>query len=250
MHLSLVTWNLQGGDGVDTAIVTRKLAAMADAPPTVILLQEVHRGHVVALARALSMRALWRWKHWPIVRGIEGLGVLTSPRITRQRVLVVERAPFWSWARRIVVLVELDVDGERVVVVNAHLSPHGLGDKRTRQAERVRSALERFSPSVDGIIGGDFNDHPGDGGAAAFAQWGWQDAWRTVHGDLAEPAGATNWLGGESRIGRPPEQRIDYVFAPPTWRVDAADVPLSDGNDDWPLISDHLPLFVRLTRTT
>ena len=248
MQLSLVTWNLQGGDGVDTAMVARKLGA-GGTTPAVVLLQEVHRGHVVALARALRMRALWRWKHWPIVRGIEGLGVLTSGRITRQRTLVVERAPFWSYQRRIVVLVEFDHEGEPVVVANAHLSPYGLGDKRRAQAERVRAALERFAPGCPAIVGGDLNDHPGSGGAAAFAEWGWRDSWTVVHGDLPEPAGATNWLGGEPRIGRPPDQRIDYVFAPARWDVNAAAVPSSDGNDEWPLIADHLPLSVTLTRS-
>ena len=248
MHLSLVTWNLQGGDGVDTAMVARKLSADGTAP-SVVLLQEVHRGHVVALARALHMRAFWRWKHWPIVRGIEGLGVLTAGRITRQRTLVVEHAPFWSYQRRIVVMVEVVLEGERVVVVNAHLSPYGLDDKRQAQAERVRAALERFAPGEPAIVAGDLNDHPGNGGAAAFAEWGWRDAWAAVHGDLPEPAGATNWLGGEPRIGRSADQRIDYVFAPAGWDIGAAEVPPSDGNDEWPLIADHLPLSVTLTRT-
>ncbi len=59
-------------------------------------------------------------------------------------------------------------------------------------------------------------------------------------------AGATNWTAGH-RLGRPPTQRLDYVFAPPGWLVESCTVAVDATRlDDAAVLSDHLPVAATL----
>ena len=76
--LRILTWNVQGGQGVDVDAVVSVVRAAA---PEVVALQEVQRRQAAALAEALAMPARrWAWKHWPVVSRAEGLAVLTRHR--------------------------------------------------------------------------------------------------------------------------------------------------------------------------
>ncbi len=90
------------------------------------------------------------------------------------------------------------------------------------------------------MIAGDCNDGPDGPGPADFTAAGWIDAWMLDR--LADVDGSTNWTAG-TRLGRPPTQRLDYVFVPPGWLVlDAAVLAPPDRLDWFAERSDHLPL--------
>ena len=74
---------------------------------------------------------------------------------------------------------------------------------------------------------------------------GWIDAWTLDR--LVDVDGSTNWTAGDRR-GRPPTQRLDYVFVPPGWSVVDAAVLAAPERFDWfAERSDHLP-FVAAVR--
>ena len=94
------------------------------------------------------------------------------------------------------------------------------GGKRRSSSTRARR-LPRLP-----VIAGDCNDVPDGPGPADFGAAGWVDAWTLDR--LAGVDGSTNWTAGERR-GRPPTQRLDYVFVPPGWTVVDAAVLASRG---------------------
>jgi endonuclease/exonuclease/phosphatase family metal-dependent hydrolase len=238
----VLTWNVQGSHGVDTVAVADVIRrATAD----VVVLQEIQNRQTARLAAALGMAGrAWAFKHWTIARRAEGAAVLTTGRLVATTSFVLRRAPYWSWRRRVAIEATLELGAERRTVVGAHLSPHGAADWRRGEAELVlaRASAHAARP----IICGDLNDPPDGPAYNTFVLAGWADAWRAVHGDASEPAGATNWTAGRRR-GRPPTQRLDYVMAPPGWFVESCTVAVEpDRLDDAAALSDHLPVVARL----
>jgi endonuclease/exonuclease/phosphatase family metal-dependent hydrolase len=167
----------------------------------------------------------------------------------RSRPVIVHPALPWSWRRRIVLLAELEVGGRRLAVVDVHLSPHDLGTARLREVA-VTLAAARVARLIDDlVVVGDCNDLPGTTGPAGFVAAGWRDAWSVTHPAAAPREGVTNWTPGD-RTGRPPTQRLDYVFLPPSWRcveMRMAEPDPDRGWDDWARLSDHLPVAARLS---
>ncbi len=232
--MCIVTWNLQGSVGVDidgVADVVRRAA------PDVVVLQEVGWLQARRLARRVGMQRCWAFKHlgWPLP---EGLAVLTSHRLVAARSFVLRRAPWWDWRRRIAISAEVDRAGDRLNVINVHLSPHDDSDNRRREAALVVAAANRL-PRLP-VIAGDFNDLPDGPGPADLEAAGWADAWKLERLDGVD--GSTNWTAG-ARHGRPPTQRLDYVFVPAGWTVVDAAVLASVERLDWfAERSDHLPM--------
>lgn len=229
--ITVLTWNLQGSEGVDIAAVA---AVIRQSSPDVVLLQEIQRRQCRRLARSVGMSYGWRLKHlhwrtWP-----EGLALVSPHHLGGVRRVLLRRSLLWTWRRRIAVLGRVDVGGG-VHVANVHLSPYDE-DARLREAERVVAA----APGA--IIGGDCNDEPGGAAPQVFERAGWRDAWCAQHPDDA--GGATNWTAGDRR-GRSPTQRLDYVWLPPSLEAVAARVPVpADALDDFARLSDHLPVVV------
>jgi endonuclease/exonuclease/phosphatase family metal-dependent hydrolase len=236
---TVVTWNIPGSAGLDVAGVAEIVAA---AEPDVVVVQEIQRGQARRLGRALQMPSMrWAFKNlsWP---RREGLAVYTRHRIATSTSFVLRNAWFWNWRRRIALQAAIDCDGRLVDIVNVHLSPHDHREHRRREAhiviERVRGLASRP------IIAGDCNDLPGQPGPAEFVTAGWVDAW--MLDQLRDLDGSTNWTPG-ARLGRPPTQRLDYVFAPPDWTVlDAAVLATADRFDWFADRSDHVPLSATL----
>lgn len=250
-ELTLMTWNLQGSTGVDLDLV---VGTIGSADADVVVVQEIQRRQCRRLARRLGWSARWCFKHWPIVSRPEGMAVLTPHQLGHVSPFVVQHAAWWSWRRRVALDATVLVGPRPWRVMNIHLSPHGVTDRRTREVERVLERAQLVAP----LIAGDLNERPGGAVGRDLRRAGWRDAWATVHsgagGDPAHPSdgpltvdpGATNWTAGD-RTGRPPTQRLDVVFVPADWMVDRADV------IDRPLAalaagSDHLPLVVRVSR--
>jgi endonuclease/exonuclease/phosphatase family metal-dependent hydrolase len=233
--ITIVSWNVQGAQGVDVDGVADVLRAAA---PDVVLVQEVGWLQSLRVARRLGMARRWVFKHWRWP-GPEGLAVLTPHPLVDVQRFVLRREAWWDWRRRVAIGAVLDRSGESIAVLNIHLSPHDDQDDRRREAATVLDRAAAMSPSP--IIAGDYNDLPGGPGPGDFAAAGWLDGW-----SIADPPavgdGATNWTAGE-RLGRPPTQRIDYVFFPPGWRVvEAAVLGPPDQLDWFAERSDHLPV--------
>jgi endonuclease/exonuclease/phosphatase family metal-dependent hydrolase len=237
-----LTWNLQGSRGLDVAAAARVIGATS---ADLVVLQEIGRGQARALAAALGLDdRWWVFKHWSIRAAPEGGAVLTPHRLVATSSFVLRRGPFWSWRRRVAIEATISRRGERIAVIGVHLSPHDAVDERRGEARIVVERATTHDPRP--IICGDLNEFPGGAGYDAFAAAGWLDAWRAVHGDSSELAGATNWTSGDRR-GRAPTQRIDYVLAPPGWFVERCAVAV-DGTrlDDAAALSDHLPVLAVL----
>lgn len=245
-QVRLLTWNLLGSQRPDLDVVTQVLR---ERQPDVVVLQEVQRRQARSVADALGgWGRRWAFKHWPVRVPAEGMAVLTPHRITRSRRVVLRRAPLWSWRRRIALFAEVTMPGWPLVLANVHLTPHGDGPGRVSEVERLEALLRAWAPGMPTVVIGDLNDHPGGPAHAALLAGGRQDAWARVHGDEAEPAGATNWTAGPRR-GRPPTQRLDHALVPAGWRVVAAEVVGLGQGDALELlgeVSDHLPLVVDL----
>jgi endonuclease/exonuclease/phosphatase family metal-dependent hydrolase len=232
--VTVVTWNVQGSAGLDVPGVA---GVIGGAVPDVVVLQEIGWWQSRRLSRRLGMARRWAFKHlgW---RGPEGLAVLTAHRLVGSERFVLRRARWWDWRRRIAISVEIDRSGERFHVIDVHFSAHADGDDRRREAAIVLDAARRL-PQLP-VIAGDCNDAPGHPGPADLAAAGWIDAWTLDR--LADVDGSTNWTSG-ARRGRPPTQRLDYVFAPPGWTVvDAAVMASADRLDWFAERSDHLPV--------
>jgi endonuclease/exonuclease/phosphatase family metal-dependent hydrolase len=239
--LRVLTWNVQGSRGVDTAAVAEVIRRVG---ADVVLLQEIQRVQAARLAATVDMPALrWAFKHWTIVRRAEGAAVLTRHRLVASESFVLRWAPFWSWRRRMALEATLERDGSPFGVVDVHLSPHGEGGRRRDEAQRILARIADATHAT--VIGGDLNELPGGPAHATFTAAGWTDAWQAVNGD-DEAAGATNWTSGP-RIGRPPTQRLDYVLVPRGWSVEACVVPIDPASyDDAAVLSDHLPVAATL----
>ena len=201
MAIRLVTWNVQGADGVDLPGITEELATIG---ADVVFLQEVTRRQAAGIGASLRAASVtWTFKHWSPFRSAEGMatiGLTGRLRVTGRAVTFPSR--LWSWRRRIVQLTEVDVDGRSITVVHAHLSPHATGAaRRLREADQ----LVRADPSFT-IVVGDLNETPGNPTLLRLRAAGLHDAWSD---GPTEGPGWTNWSGDRDR---PPDQRLDYVL--------------------------------------
>ena len=242
-QVRVLTWNLQGSQGLDIASVA---AVVRRNAADVVALQEVQWRQGRRLATALSVPSCrWVLKHWPIIHRPEGLAVISPHPIVGVDRFVLRRAGFWAWRRRVGIDVTVATEAGPVRVVDVHLSPHDHDADRHREAVAVVARARRRKP--DPIVVGDLNEPPGARAVDELIAAGWRDAWAEVH-DAADD-GATNWTAG-GRLGRPPTQRIDYVLVPPGARVESAVVVRSTADDDdtdaMSQLSDHLPLVVTM----
>jgi len=247
--VTVLTWNLQGSKGVDVMAVADVVQASG---ADIALLQEIQRGQLGRLRRALGWEARWTFKHWPVVSRPEGMAVATPHRLGRTTSFVVHPTWPWSWQRRVALDATVLADGRPWRAINVHLSPPHAGEGRTQEIARV---LERAGVAPP-IVAGDVNDRPGGPAVAVLAEAGWRDAWRAAHPDQSVDAaestddivdpGATNWTPG-LRAGRAPTQRLDVVFLPASWEVLAADV-VTEPPAHLAELSDHLPLVVTARR--
>lgn len=240
-RLSIVTWNLQGSKGVDTAAVAGVIRAMSGgADVTIVGLQEVQRRHVRALARALDATD-WRWtrKHLPygplLWWRAEGLAVIATVDLDDHRTRVLTSGvPLWSHRRRVLQQVAVDLDGVRLRLFNTHLASHGDRDERARQAAIVAGEIAMRRAEGDGVevLVGDLNAPDEPVTLAPFAGIGLRDAWSAagVGSGMTNPSGA-------------PSQRLDYILAGPSVDVVGATVAGVAGIP-WARLSDHLPLSV------
>jgi endonuclease/exonuclease/phosphatase family metal-dependent hydrolase len=237
---TVLTWNVHGSAVADLHAVAAIIRAVE---PDVVALQEVQRRQVHTLSRALSMSSKrWAFKHWPFTERPEGLAVASPHRLVHAKAFRLRRAPFWSWKRRVGIDATIEAPGGALRLLDVHLTSHDDSVQRVREAASLVQRAARREPAP--IIVGDLNDGPDRSAPAELAAAGWIDAWAAVHD--VDDIGATNWTPGV-RVGRPPTQRLDYVFAPPGATVSSCSIAVdAEHLDDAAALSDHLPVAATL----
>ena len=152
----VVTWNLQGSKGVDTAAVARAVRSL-DAD--VLLLQEIQRRQADALAKELGWSVRWAEKHSAPFIAAEGLAILAPGGIEQSAVLELRGGPRRSWRRRIALIAAVSIGGTPFVFADVHLSPGDDDRQRDEEIDRLLRFLqsEPWAGRPAATIGGDFN---------------------------------------------------------------------------------------------
>jgi endonuclease/exonuclease/phosphatase family metal-dependent hydrolase len=234
---TVVSWNLKGSAGPDTATVA---GCLREAGADVVALQEVQWHQARRIARALGARSWgWGFKHWPVRTWPEGMAVIGVDRRVRVRTRALSHAwRVWSWRRRIVQVAQVD-DGPGFTLVNLHLTPHGEVGLRTVEVATVLGVVGGGRGPV--VVTGDLNERPGGPVHGQLSAAGLRDAAAAAPGE--EPA-PTNWRGWRRGITAAPSQRLDYVYVSAEVEPVAVRVPRPGdaGFARFPAVSDHLPV--------
>lgn len=238
--LTVVTLNTNHG-GQAPWSVADQVAAIVNASPDVVLLQEAHRSqleqYVSAINAGLGSSA---WHGVAAQHCVAGAAnVCTMP--TEESVMVLSRLPFIETESRLIwakddyfvaraalrAAVRLD-DGSAVQVFGVHLPP--LADAAASRASWVVDFLH-WADTRRGatIVGGDFNDVPSSTPIAAMTQH-YADAWAAKGGG----DGGTHSRGKSGYV-----RRLDYLFSSGL-DVNAASVPAV-------AVSDHRPVVATYT---
>lgn len=231
--VTVVTWNTQGSRRPDPAALAAALERFA---PDIVLLQEVQRGQLRAIAAATGWSGIWRFKHWGVRVPPEGLGILARGSVGAVRTQVLaHRWAWWNWRRRVAVHATVAVAGRSIAVVDTHLGAGVTSEERMRQAAALLAAV-----TAPLVIAGDLNAEPGSAELRSLRDAGWWDAERRFRPAVRRPA--TNWPAGP-RTGAP-TQRLDYLLVRDDTEVLDAFVP--DDWEHWAVLSDHVPVVARL----
>lgn len=241
MPTELVTWNLKGSAGPDTAAVAAHLRSEG---ADVVALQEVQRHQARRIAGELGVRScLWAFKHWPLRTRPEGMAVIgvTLP-VEGHALALSHRWRPWSWRRR---LLQVATVGDRPgwTLLNVHLTPHGQpGLRAAETAAVVAIVADRTGPVV---VAGDLNERPGGAVHGQLAAAGLLDGWQVHRVPAGDPEPwPTNWRDWHRGTSDPPVQRLDYVYA--TSGLEVVDIRVPRVGDDGfrclASISDHLPV--------
>lgn len=220
MILSVLTWNIRHGLGIDGRLdLDRVLAVIRQADPDIVFLNEVDRrmrrsgriDQAAWLAARLGMRCYFAKSFGFRLAGF-GNALLVKGTIAHAESVWLSR----EWEPRKALVARVEVAGTTLTCVGVHLSP--------RPSRRIAelAQLERLVEATSGrrIVAGDFNLELSRGDAAprfggltdVFAQ---------------EPA--------PTFPSHDPIARLDYLFMP-------SDCNIIDKKVIGTVASDHLPL--------
>lgn len=229
--LAIVTWNMNAGRGDLPRLVTDLEAgrlSRGHAAHSVVLLQEAVEEDLPRLQQLADARG-WSMLFVPVHhdgRRTRGNAILSSRPILNPRAIPLprERQP------RIAAAGAIDVAGQRLFVVSAHLENRvswwraglGSGSARGRQVDALLKALPTGTP---GIVGGDFNTWLGLN----------EPAWRVLARRFDDTPASTRTPTFGPLI-------LDHVFLdlPAGWRAIASVVA-----DTY--LSDHHPVVATIT---
>ena len=229
MPWSVMTWNVHGSAMPSIEALAAAIAAEA---PDILVLQEIRRSQVAALARVTSMRYTWALKHRPYTLLLwwrsEGMAILTPHMLDASgHTEISSGRSKWNWRRRIAMWALIGRgDRSALRIYNLHLSPHDDAPARRAEAVRVSEIVAEHGTEPPAIVAGDFND--AEDATIIFALPGIEH----LAPSYTNPSNA-------------PSQVLDHVLLPPDASQVAVTVPA--GGPDWAAISDHLPVTVRFT---
>lgn len=239
--LRILTYNVHRWLGTDRQISPNRVTdVIASCNPDIVALQEVRVGRVrpgeidqaAGVATALGMDLHFQ----PTIRILgEQYGIAVLARHS-SRIVRAERLPTQStrpsFEKRSALWVEVDVDGEKIQVINAHLSLRS-GERRTQAAALVGPEwIGHPDCSEPAVLLGDFNAPPYSRSYRMIANR-MQDA--QLSNSFGEPQPTFHT--------RAPVLRLDHVFVTKSLEVvDAGPVrnPLTR------IASDHFPLLAEL----
>ena len=225
----VVTWNILGAADPDLDLIAARLR---ERNPDVVALQEVRRGQAKELAKELGWHHMWRRKHYPYSPLIwwraEGLAIMTPYALrSPSRVTLSVGEPIWVFRHRVMIggTVERPL-GSRLRMYNLHLANHHA-DARIDQARRAAEFIRKDQPAETPlVVCGDFN-------AELRTE---VEVVRELH-----IVGVRDTGGESTNPSQAPHQRIDGVLAPE--QATAIEVDTPDGDDEWRVLSDHLPVL-------
>lgn len=242
---TLLTYNLLANDRDYNASI--EIIRQADAD--IINLQEISQQGGAIIESTLEEMYPYRAVH-PQGQGTAGQGVLSRFPITDDNYWRYDWLPYPLGHQR----VELEIDGQTIVLYNAHPTHPGMAgnffNHRYRDRE-VTDLLERVANETNPVImAGDFNlTDLSD--AYEQIRLSLNDAYRSAGYGMGFtfPSGASvgTYLGAESvldQLSIPLMLRLDYVFYDAHFQaLDAQVIPQSGG-------SDHHPVWAELALIT
>lgn len=227
MQLRVLTYNIRHGEGLDGRVALGRVAAvLAVCDPDLVALQEVDaflprsgfRHQARFLARLLGMRYVFGPTFRLARLAFFGNAVLSRLPVTGVRRY---RLPGRGEPRG---LLKVTVAGEATPVT--FLATHlGLSSEARRvQVEKIAAVLREVA--VPFILAGDFNCLPGATDLAPLFP-------------LVADAAAGSDQPAPTFPAGDPQERIDYIFLSPHWRV--RDIKVIESK-----ASDHLPVLALL----
>jgi endonuclease/exonuclease/phosphatase family metal-dependent hydrolase len=232
--LRVMTWNIKGSASPRLDAVTDLIRAHH---PDVVSMQEVRHHQATRIAGLLGWpRPVWAFKHnpwWPLWWLAEGMAVLSASPVARfPPVLLTPGESRRSHRRRLLLPVELSLDGRAVLLFDVHLSSGP--ELHATRVEQVATLVGMLPEEVPVIVAGDVNDDPDSPVLSAFSTAGFVDSWASAGG--GRPGGTIP--------ANAPTRRIDFILARGLAILDAY-VP-DDLGAAMSGLSDHRPLVALL----
>ncbi|CAM5277323.1 hypothetical protein SAVIM338S_00081 [Streptomyces avidinii] len=241
--LRIMDWNIQGAQGTDHVTdISRIIKVIGQENPDIVTLQEVHDDTAVGkpnqwqqLLDALpQFTAHFAKSDYDGIGGNAGNLILSRFPIKERLTYLLPQYPANTDAvLRSLGGVRLDVGGTDVRVYTSHLSA-GLGaeptERRNRQARAIVAKLPADLMDTPMVFSGDLNIKPDDPIRPLFAGAGWNDTWTELHENIG--ASAVTHPGGTDA------DRIDYLYATPSFDVTAAHKVVTSASDHYPVVSD------------
>ena len=226
---AVLTWNVHGSARPDVDAIATAVNSQA---PDAVVLQEIRKQQVAALAPSLGMRYSWVVKHYPYTRLMwwraEGMAIMTPHLLDAVgHTEVSDDQPIRSWRRRIAQWGLVGrADRSMLMIYNLHLSPHQDAESRRTEAARASELVASIGDNPPPVVAGDFNDADDPSIIEALP-------------------GIEHAVPAMSNPSEAPTQLLDHVLLP----TEATDVTVSvpAGGAEWAAISDHLPVTVRFT---
>lgn len=231
-QLRVMSYNVNFGIPGDPA----GIAAIADAKPDLVFLQETNPGWEAALVRDLGERYPHRRFTDPPTWPAGGMGLLSRFPIVSLETLPSHGGPFFAW--RVVV----DTSLGWIQVLNVHLRPPmsdggswvvGFFSTRDDRLREIQYHLEALQPSLPTLIVGDFNEELEGLAIQHLRARGYADAIATHHGD--QPTWA--WPVGSITL----RFQLDHLLHDERWIAVRAAI-VDAGR------SDHRPIWADLER--
>jgi vancomycin resistance protein VanJ len=226
-RLTILTYNLKA----DNWFVDHLLRVIREADTDVVAMQELIPQAAELFEKELADQYPYQAFHINPENPYEGQGILSRYPIVADEYWTIHRGH-----QR----VELDVNGERIILCNTHpIQPLSTSDGLQMRHEEIQAVLTRATAETGRVLlMGDFNlpDQAEDYGRITTH---FRDTWREVGSRLGHtfPTRGTRIMG--IRIMRP-FFRLDYIFLSDHFQALSARVWPDRGR------SDHYPLYAEL----